>query len=239
MIPSLTSLPKPYDTGFFFSRRLSTGTTVFQNPGAPYLSAHASSIPSPLNIGLENSRRFRALPVYATLLAYGRSGYRGMLERQILLSRTISEYMLRSEKYELLPARGGEDGQGVVGVEERLQEMFIIVIFRAKDVERNKELVSRINGTRKVYVSGTMWDGRPAARFAVRSTSPLFCGNSSQLTSNPRCPTGRLMWRVTGRSFEKCLKKSHGNAFYAVLQIQVQDGHKRYGTDVLCSPLFF
>ena len=45
--------------------------------------------------------------------------------------------------------------------------MYIIVLFRAKDEGLNKDLVKRINGSRKVYVSGTQWDGRPAARFAV------------------------------------------------------------------------
>ena len=43
----------------------------------------------------------------------------------------------------------------------------MIVIFRAKNAELNSELVKRINGLRKLYVSGTQWEGKPAARFAV------------------------------------------------------------------------
>jgi hypothetical protein len=43
----------------------------------------------------------------------------------------------------------------------------VIVIFRAKDAELNSELVKRINGLRKLYVSGTQWEGKAAARFAV------------------------------------------------------------------------
>ena len=45
----------------------------------------------------------------------------------------------------------------------------MIVLFRAKDEALNEVLVQRINSTRRIYVSGTQWDGRPAARFAVAS----------------------------------------------------------------------
>jgi glutamate/tyrosine decarboxylase-like PLP-dependent enzyme len=147
----------PYDTGIFLSRHLSTGTRVFQNPNAAYLSTSASSIPSPLNLGIENSRRFRALPVYASFLAYGLSGYEDMIERQVRLARGIAKYIAGSEKYELLPKGNGEES------------VYIIVLFRAKNEALNRELVQRINSSRKIYVSGTQWDGRPAARFAVAS----------------------------------------------------------------------
>lgn len=147
----------PYDCGIFLSRHLSLGQRVFQNPGAAYLATAASSIPSPLSIGLENSRRFRALPVYASLLAYGLEGYRGMIVRQVGLARGIAKYVSKSEKYELLPE--GNSAENV----------YIIVLFRAKNEELNQNLVKKINSSRKIYVSGTQWDGRPAARFAIAS----------------------------------------------------------------------
>lgn len=78
-----------------------------------------------------------------------------MLERQISLARGIAEYISNSKAYELLP-----EGTGV-------ETVYIIVLFRARDEEVNGELVKRINGTRKIYVSGTQWGGKPAARFAV------------------------------------------------------------------------
>lgn len=43
----------------------------------------------------------------------------------------------------------------------------MVVLFRATDDTLNKELVQRINATRKIFVTGTKWDGQPAARFAV------------------------------------------------------------------------
>ncbi|KAJ7026134.1 tyrosine decarboxylase [Mycena alexandri] len=80
----------PHDCGFFFTRHLELQQIVFRNPGAAYLSTATLSIPSPLNLGLENSRRFRALPVYASLLACGRIWYCTLLERRIALARRIA-----------------------------------------------------------------------------------------------------------------------------------------------------
>lgn len=151
----------PYDCGFIVSKSLSTAQQVFQNPNAAYLSSNSEDpIASPLNIGLENSRRFRALPVYASLAAHGRSGYVNILTRQIRLSRAIAAYIDSHDSYELLPLSSKS-------LEEKLLRIYVIVIFRAKDAQLNNELVKRINGSRKLYVSGTQWEGKAAARFAV------------------------------------------------------------------------
>lgn len=153
----------PYDCGIFLSRDVQLATQVFQNPNAAYLAVASTGssagpvIHSPLNIGIENSRRFRALPVYATLVAYGSKGYQDMLERQIALSRAIAKHISESEGYELLPPL----------VQANANYIYMIVLFRAKDETINKSLVQRLNGTRKLYVSGTQWDGAAAARFAV------------------------------------------------------------------------
>ncbi|XP_014553345.1 hypothetical protein COCVIDRAFT_29471 [Bipolaris victoriae FI3] len=152
----------PYDCGFFLSRHRAMAERVFQNPNAAYLASGngPDTIMSPLNIGLENSRRFRALPVYASLVAYGRDGYRDMLGRQIQLARGIARYILQSSQYELLPQKEASH-------EDILSGIFIIVLFRAKNEELNKQLVDKIKATRKIYVSGTSWEGRPACRFAI------------------------------------------------------------------------
>ncbi|KAI1765130.1 pyridoxal phosphate-dependent transferase, partial [Hypoxylon sp. FL1150] len=153
----------PYDTGIFFTRESSILHAVFQNPNAVYLSPPGlSSIPSPLNIGLENSRRFRALPVYAVLLSEGRAGIADMLARMVRLARGIATAIASDpglkDEYELLPFgnRGSEDTH-------------IVVLFRARDEGLNAALVQKIQGSGEWYVSGTKWDGRPACRIAVAS----------------------------------------------------------------------
>ncbi|KAG9669578.1 tyrosine decarboxylase, partial [Aureobasidium melanogenum] len=150
----------PYDCGILLSRHLDLATAVFQNPGAPYLNAANGNVPSPLNIGIENSRRFRALPVYANLVAYGREGFVDMLERQIELARKIAAYMHASDAYQLLPPSTQQD-------DHTHSSIFIIVLFRAVNPDLNAALVRKINATRKIYVSGTSWQAEPACRFAI------------------------------------------------------------------------
>lgn len=127
------------------------------NPNAAYLSGSSQSeIASPLNVGLENSRRFRALPAYAVLLNQGRQGFRDLIAQMVRLSRKLAAFLRDSEHYELLPSE-----------EAGLDEVFIIVLFRAKDASLNERLVDEINSTRQMYVSGTKWRGEKAVRVAV------------------------------------------------------------------------
>ncbi|KAK3175125.1 hypothetical protein OEA41_002371 [Lepraria neglecta] len=154
----------PYDCGFFFCRHPSLAQQVFQNPNAAYLNtknAATDTIQSPLNIGIENSRRFRGLPVYATLMAYGREGYRDILQRQIRFARAVAAYLYYHDAFELLP-------RDVFTSRDRIdQDIFIIVLFKAKDGRLNEQLVQRINASSKMYVSGTVWDNSPASRVAA------------------------------------------------------------------------
>ncbi|RJE27508.1 Tyrosine decarboxylase [Aspergillus sclerotialis] len=152
----------PYDCGFFFCRHPDEASRVFQNANAAYLTAgtrEGPSIPSPLNIGIENSRRFRALPVYASLLSYGRIGYKDMLQRQIRLARMIAGWLFDHPEYITLPEMGSKGAL--------LDRTYIIVLFSAKDEKLNQGLAGRINESGKMFVSGTSWDGRPACRIAI------------------------------------------------------------------------
>lgn len=82
-----------------------------------------------------------------------------MFARQVLLTRAISKFVDERDEYELLPKTEGISGD-YVGVH-------VIVLFRAKNAKVNAELVKRINATRKMYVSGTKWDGLQACRIAI------------------------------------------------------------------------
>ncbi|KAM3543191.1 hypothetical protein ARSEF1564_003908 [Beauveria bassiana] len=158
----------PYDCGMFFCKSSTIMQSVFTNPNASYLSSSSGTtsddIPSPLNMGLENSRRFRALPVYAVLLSEGRPGLAALLGAMTQLSRAIAAFLRDSPDYELLP--GVIDGANDAKEEEE-EEIFISVLFRATNAALNETLVARINDTRQLYVSGTTWRGRKAVRIAV------------------------------------------------------------------------
>ncbi|KAF9888214.1 hypothetical protein FE257_009209 [Aspergillus nanangensis] len=152
----------PYDCGFFLCRHPGVAGNVFQNANAAYLTGNGGdqpSIPSPLNIGIENSRRFRALPAYTSLVAYGKSGYRIMLERQIRLARRIAQWIFDHPSYNVLPETRS--------IEELLDRTFIVVLVSAKDEELNNDLAARINKTSRMFVSGTSWGGRTACRVAI------------------------------------------------------------------------
>lgn len=149
------TLNVPYDCGFFFTRNSQLLQTVFQNPGAVYLSSNDNTVPSPLNIGIENSRRFRALPVYATLRAYGKQGYKKFIEQLIEHTREIANYINNSPHYTLLP----------VGI--NLNELSTVVLVKAVDSELNDQLKNKINETRQMYASWSKWEGDSAVRIAV------------------------------------------------------------------------
>jgi len=147
---------QPYDSAFLLTRSPSPLSAVCSNGSAAYLATQSvDSIPSPLNISLENSRRFRALPIYAVLLAHGRQGLGALFASQVRLARAIARVVEDLDGFELLPEGEREADRGA------------IVLFRARDERPNEDLVERINKQNRIYVSGTVWEGRKAVRIAV------------------------------------------------------------------------
>ena len=84
----------PYDCGFAFVRDRELLKAPFRLTAA-YLPSDET--PSP-----EASRRARALAVWATLAAYGRSGYRAMVERHLDLAQQLGRRVEAEEELELL-----------------------------------------------------------------------------------------------------------------------------------------
>jgi glutamate/tyrosine decarboxylase-like PLP-dependent enzyme len=92
----------PYDCGFAFVADPSLLHGPFAATGAPYLPVGTEARPSFGDRGPELSRRARSLPVWATLKAYGRTGYQEMVDRHIRLARRVGEQVRADPDLELL-----------------------------------------------------------------------------------------------------------------------------------------
>ena len=79
----------PYDSGYAFVRDPAYLAGAF-GASATYLGTEAMARPVFGNLGPEMSRRARSLAVWATLRAYGREGYRSMVERHLRLAQRVA-----------------------------------------------------------------------------------------------------------------------------------------------------
>ena len=163
----------PYDCALFYTRSSAIHAAVMGPGGeAPaYLSAAAASIPSPLNTRIENSSRFRALPLYASLVCYGRSGYEDIVRQNIAFARDIEAWLVGSPHYDVLTPPSTSSGQAG---RFRLLNIVLFAPARTCGVKRfedaetgGQEMVKSINATGQIYVTGTKWQGRSGARLAV------------------------------------------------------------------------
>ena len=80
----------PYDCGFAFLKDETALRGVFAS-SAPYLSGVDEPKPNYAFMVPESSQRARGLTLWATLRAYGRSGYRAMIERHLSLAQRLAE----------------------------------------------------------------------------------------------------------------------------------------------------
>lgn len=144
----------PYENAFFFVKeeyRLLQVET-FQNSNAPYLGDPLENF-NFLNFLPENSRRFKALPAWFTLKAYGKEGYREIVENNIRLAQKLGDFIIYSEFFELLaPVR------------------LNTVCFTLKDgldPHRTQAFLDTLNDSGKVFMTPTMFNGRKGIRAAL------------------------------------------------------------------------
>jgi glutamate/tyrosine decarboxylase-like PLP-dependent enzyme len=147
----------PYDCGAAFVRDPAMHRGAF-SASAAYLGSEDSDRPVFSNLSPEMSRRARALTVWATLRAYGRDGYRAMVERHLELARRLAEQVDDEPDLELL-----EDATLNV----------VCFRYRPRDVpqdeldELNRRLGQAVLDDGRVYFGTTVYAGKVAFRPAI------------------------------------------------------------------------
>ena len=141
----------PYDSGTWFIRRAHEALQreTFRNGDAPYLGAATDF--NYLNLGPENSRRLRALPVWFTLRAYGKAGYRDIVKRCTAAARSLGDFVAETDGFELLaPVR------------------LNVVSFTLTDGDADTvaRFLQTLNDNGRYFLSPTVLHGRPGMRAA-------------------------------------------------------------------------
>ncbi|GAA6009859.1 hypothetical protein JCM10207_002136 [Rhodosporidiobolus poonsookiae] len=197
----------PYDAGLFFSRArpipsssltassVTTSLYDLTGPGsaAPaYLASSSTSagantpyplleetkkLPSPLFMNIENSRRFRALPILASLLCLGQSGYASLVQRNISFARRIDAFLRSHPAYDVLTPSPSASS---VEQEPFAFRVMNVVIFApsaaapsrfrlatADNPDPGAAFLGALNETNEIFLTGSAWRGRKAVRLAV------------------------------------------------------------------------
>ena len=141
----------PYDSGIFFTRHPDLLQQVC-SVAAPYLDLGAE-LPSLMDRGIENSRRFRALPLWMSLKAYGRQGFAELVNANCEQAAALAAWIDGSDAYELLaPCR------------------LNVVIFRPRIEDGAvRERLQRINESGRVFMTPGVWGGRNGSRPGIRA----------------------------------------------------------------------
>jgi len=137
----------PYDAGVVFCRRPDLTRRVFRAT-----SAYLGDSPDPLHLTPENSRRFRALPVWMSLAAYGRSGVGAWVARNCALAERLAAGLGLIPELEVLSA---------------VPLNIVCFALREGDTEARDRVLDRVVRDGRVFLSPTSLFGRPAIRAAL------------------------------------------------------------------------
>ncbi|HSB94109.1 MAG TPA: pyridoxal-dependent decarboxylase [Flavitalea sp.] len=143
----------PYDSAIFLVRKEHSQLEVesFQNSNAPYLADPLANF-NYLNFLPDNSRRLKALPAWFSLMAYGRDGYKKIVENDILLARRFGSLLQDDERFELLaPVRVNTVCFTLAGKEGQ---------------EQVTSFLEQLNATGLVFMTPTIYNGRKGIRAA-------------------------------------------------------------------------
>ncbi|MEL1255812.1 pyridoxal-dependent decarboxylase [Flavobacterium sp. DGU38] len=141
----------PYESAFYLVKEQHAALQIetFQNSNAPYLGNPLENF-NYFNVVPENSRRLRALPVWFSLLAYGKKGFQDIVENSVSLALHFGNTLIEDESFELLAPIHLNN-----------------VCFTLKgdhNQEKVAQFLSKLNDTGKVFMTPTVYQNRKGIR---------------------------------------------------------------------------
>jgi aromatic-L-amino-acid decarboxylase len=147
-----------FDCTAYFVRDQETLLRTFQLSPEYLRTAHDADVVNFRDWGIQLGRRFRALKLWFVIRSYGVEGLRALIRKHVTLARELAHTIERTEGFELMaPAPFG------------------LVCFRCRPSgftdealdDLNRELLGRVNATRRVHLTHTRLGGRYVIRMAI------------------------------------------------------------------------
>lgn len=142
----------PYDSALIFSRHLSLQGEVFRSM-APYLEPQIGP-DTFLHLTPENSQRWRALPVWMTLVAYGRQGYAEIVERCCELAQWLGRQIEKHDRFRLLAP-------------VRLNGLCFTLVGDEVDSAEVQAYLDRLRDDGTAFLTPTQYAGQAAMRVSI------------------------------------------------------------------------
>jgi len=140
----------PYDSALVLCRDTEAHRAAMTVSASYLIQDDAGDVRDQVDWVPEFSRRARGFTVYAALRSLGRSGLTELVERTCECA-----------------FRFGEEIVQIPGVELLNDVVLNQVLFRFETDERTDDVLRAVQESGKVWMSGTVWDGRRAIRISV------------------------------------------------------------------------
>lgn len=142
----------PYDSAMQFTRHGDLQVEVFQN-SAVYLGAVGDE-PNFIHRTPENSRRFRALAAWMSLVAYGQTGYREIVERTSGLAAQLGAWIDAADDFRLLAP-------------VQLNGVCFTLATQVPSMDMINDYLDRIRADGRLFLTPTSFHGTPAVRVSI------------------------------------------------------------------------